>query len=112
MTQWIEVEDGRRWELVPPGRVLDLLQMARACKEVGLDPDRLGAALVDPDSGVDRFLAMSVVIFAARLAAGERFATVAEANAGIGSASWEIVDDDPGEPEDPTGRPAEADASS
>jgi len=112
MAQWIEVDDGRRWEFVPPGRALNLLQVARACKEVGLDPERLGSALRDPDAGADRFLAMAVVIYAARWAAGERFATVAEANEGIPSASWEIVDDEPEVDEDPTGRPDGGDASS
>lgn len=108
MSQWIETSDGRRWELRRPTELTNM-QLARACKEVGLAPDRLGAVLTDPgdDPGAqaDRLLAMGVVVYASRLLAGEKHASVEAAN-DFPSDGWDIVDDEPEEDVDPTGPPA------
>ena len=107
MPQWIETSDGRRWELRRPTELTNM-QLARACKEVGLAPERLGQVLTDPgdDPGAqaDRLLAMSVVIYASRVLAGEHHASVEAAN-DFPSDGWDIVDDAPEEDVDPTGLP-------
>lgn len=105
MTQWIETEDGRRWEMRRPTE-LSNVQLARACREVGLSPDRLGAVLTDPDddpdAASDRLLAMAVVVYASRKLAGDDVRTVDDAN-DFPADGWTITDDEPPEPEDPTG---------
>jgi hypothetical protein len=110
---WITVDGVRRW---PVAQVTSLgnLRLAKACREVGLTPDRLGAVLVasddlpedDPMAATDRLVGMAVMVYASRVAAGEQVASVEAAN-DFPADARDIEDDDPQpdpEPEpDPTG---------
>jgi hypothetical protein len=88
---------------------LDLLQLARACRELDITPARIEAAMMLEDEvgeSLDRLLALAVIIFASRLAAGEHHPTVASAVAGVPLADidWK-QDDEPEEEADPTQPP-------
>ena len=81
---------------------LDLLQLARACRELDITPARIEASLAPGAAdSADRLMGLAVLVWASRLAAGEQHPTVASAVAGVPLADIDWVADEEPEP-DPT----------
>lgn len=95
------VIDDTTYEIVPLLQI-DLLQMAQACRELGTTPEAMGAAIRnDDESSPDRLLALAIIVWASRVAAGEDHPTVASAVAGVPMRDIDWQDDDePDEPEE------------
>lgn len=91
---------------------LDLLQVARACRELDITPARIEAALTPGSAdSPDRWFALAVIVWASRLAAGEKHPTVASAVAGVPLADIDWVADEEEQPEpDPTQPPPDSEA--
>lgn len=113
MTTWIEIGD-TRYEVVPLD-ALTLLQMVQASKETGLTPEQMEKALLDKEAagGVDQMAVTAVMIWAARVAAGESHPTVTSAQVPLREIRW--ISDDEGEvaevdPTQPTPTPPASDS--
>ena len=113
MAMWIEIR-GKRYEAVPLDS-LTLLQAAKAAREVGLPPERMESVLLEPGGGLDdsadMMAATAVLVWAARVNAGEKHPTVESAQVPMRDINW--VNDEPEEEGtaatvDPTPRPPDS----
>lgn len=113
MGAWVQIGE-KRYEAVPLER-LTLLQIAQASKETGLTPRRMEQVMRMGKQGgetledeVDQLATSAVAVWAARVAAGESWPTVASAQPQMADLEW-ISDDEEEEGEqedaDPTTLP-------
>lgn len=106
MTMWISLA-GKKYEAVTLDS-LTLLQAAHAAREVGMSPERMESVLLqqsglkDDRDDADIMAATAVLVWAARVHAGENHPTVESAQVPMRDIDW--INDDPVEEvaEDPT----------